>query len=310
LPAFIAVARNLSFTKAAEELYITQGAVSHQIRRLETHLGFPLFHRLTRKIALTDAGERLYRTIRGPLLNFENEIRTIQHLNVVGVLTVQSQPSIAHAWLVPRLHRFQALFPGVEIHMSCSTTNLDFKNRPVDIAIAYGEAPYRDVYTVPLMRETIVPVCSPAYADAHGLYAGKTESLAGCTLLHDNSPWPNAQFFGEWQAWADAVGFSGMDIRSGFSFDHSSLAFIAAEQGLGVAMGRKFLIQGALADGRLVAPIPLEVPGREYLAACRPENAPSDRIQKFLHWVREEAGMAEFRPVHDRIPPGTGREEA
>lgn len=289
LPAFIAAARNLSFTRAAEELYITQGAVSHQIRHLEKHLGFPLFYRLTRKIILTDAGERLYNLIRGPLLNFENEIRLIQHLNVVGTLMVQSQPSIAYAWLVPRLHRFQTLFPGVEIHMSCSNTNLDFKNRPVDVAIAYGELPYRDVYTVPLMRETIVPVCSPGYAEEHGLYSENMDSLVGCTLLHDNSPWPNAQFFGEWQSWADSVGFTGMDIRSGFSFDYSSLAFIAAEQGQGVAMGRKFLIQDALADGRLVAPINMEVPGREYLAACLPENSHSDRIQKFLQWVREEA---------------------
>ena len=289
LPAFIAVARNLSFTKAAEELFITQGAVSHQIRHLEKHLGFPLFHRLTRKIILTDAGERLYKLIRGPLLNFENEIRIIQNLNVVGTLMVQSQPSIAYAWLVPRLHKFQALFPGVEIHMSCSNTNLDFKNRPADIAIAYGEIPYKDVYTVPLMRETIVPVCSPAYAEEHGLHAGDMESLAGCTLLHDNAPWPNAQFFGEWQSWAEAVGFTGMNLRSGFSFDYSSLAFIAAEQGQGVAMGRKFLIQDALADGRLVAPLAMEAPGREYLAACRFENAHSDRIQMFLQWVRAEA---------------------
>jgi LysR family D-serine deaminase transcriptional activator len=294
LPAFIAVARNLNFTKAAEELYITQGAVSHQIRRLEKHLGFPLFHRLTRKIILTDAGERLYRLIRGPLLNFENEIRIIQHLNIVGTLMVQSQPSIAFAWLVPRLHRFQTLFPGVEIHMSCSTTNLDFKNRPIDIAIAYGEVPHKDVYAVPLMRETIVPVCSPEYAREHGLYSGNMDSLVGCTLLHDNAPWPNAQFFGEWQAWADAVEFTRMDIRSGFSFDYSSLAFIAAEQGQGVAMGRKFLIQDALADGRLVAPINAEVPGREYLAACRPENAHSDRIQKFLQWVQAEAVSTKY----------------
>lgn len=289
LPAFIAVARNLSFTKAAEELYITQGAVSHQIRHLEKRLGFPLFHRLTRKIILTDAGERLYTLTRGSLLNLENEIRMIQHLHLVGTLMIQSQPSIAYAWLVPRLHKFQALYPGVEIHMSCGNTNLDFKDRPADIAIGYGEFPYKGVYTVPLMRETIVPVCSPAYAKKHGLYADDMDLLAGCTLLHDNSPWPNALFFGEWQSWADAVGFTGMDIRSGCSFDCSSLACIAAEQGMGVAMGRKFLIQDALADGRLVAPIRKEAPGREYLAACLPENAHSDRTRKFLQWLREEA---------------------
>ena len=294
LPAFLAVAKHLSFTKAAVELCITQGAVSHQIRNLEDHLGFPLFHRLARRITLTDAGERLFQIIRGPLLNLDSEIRNIQNLNVVGTLHVQSQPSIAFAWLVPRLYRFQSLYPGVELHMSCSNTNLDFKNKPADVAISYGEVPYRDLQTVPLMREILVPVCSPRYAEQHNLYEGGLESLAHCTLLHDNASWPNAQFFAEWQIWSETVGFTGKDIRSGFSFDYSSLAFIAAAQGQGVAMGRKFLVQDALADGRLVTPINIEVPGREYLAACRREDAHSNRIQMFLQWVKEEAATTAF----------------
>lgn len=289
LPAFLAVARNLSFTRAAAELCITQGAVSHQIRHLETHLGFPLFHRLTRKIILTDAGERLFQLLRGPLLNLDNEIRSIQHLNVIGTLMVQSQPSVAFAWLVPRLYRFQALYPGVELHMSCSNTNLDFRDKPVDVAITYGEAAYKDVHVVPLMREALVPVCSPQYAEEHDLYSGDPEKLVNCTLLHDNSPWPNAQFFAEWQLWAESVGFTRKDIRTGFSFDYSSLSAIAAERGQGVAMGRKFLIQDALAAGRLVTPIKKEVPGREYLATCPRANAHSQRIRMFLQWVKQEA---------------------
>ncbi|MDR0379980.1 MAG: LysR family transcriptional regulator [Candidatus Accumulibacter sp.] len=288
LPVFLAVARNLSFTRAAADLCITQGAVSHQIRHLENHLGFRLFHRLTRKILLTEAGERMFQILRGPLWDLDNEIRNIKQLNLVGTLIIQSQPSIAFAWLVPRLRSFQELCPDVEIHMHCSNTPLDFKSKLVDVAISYGEEAANDLQTFPLMRDTLIPVCSPAYADEHGLNSGDAGKLADCILLHDNTPWPNARFYSEWHLWAETVGVTDIDVRSGFSFDYSSLAFIAAAHGQGVAMGRKLLVQNELADGRLVAPIEREAPGQKYHAVYRRKDSRNPRIQMFLQWMKTE----------------------
>ncbi|MDR2637419.1 MAG: LysR family transcriptional regulator [Zoogloeaceae bacterium] len=293
LPVFLAVARNLSFTRAAADLCITQGAVSHQIRHLENHLGFRLFHRLTRKILLTEAGERMFHILRGPLWDLDNEIRNIKQLNQIGTLVIQSQPSIAFAWLVPRLRNFQKLCPDIEIHMHCSNTPLDFKSKLVDVAISYGEDTASDLQRLPLMQDTLIPVCSPAYADEHGLNSGDARNLAHCTLLHDNTPWPNARFYSEWHLWAETAGVMGIDVRSGFSFDYSSLAFIAAAHGQGVAMGRKILVQDALADGSLITPIRREVPGQKYYAVCRREDSRNHSIQMFLQWMEAEIGAQE-----------------
>jgi LysR family D-serine deaminase transcriptional activator len=290
LPVFLAVARNLSFTRAAADLCITQGAVSHQIRHLENHLGFRLFHRLARKIMLTEAGERMFQILRGPLWDLDNEIRNIRQLKLIGTLIIQSQPSIAFAWLVPRLRSFQKLCPDIEIHMHCSNTPLDIKSKLVDVAIFYGEDTVNDLQMFPLMQDTLIPVCSPASADEHGLNSGEVKNLADCTLLHDNTPWPNARFYSEWHLWAETVGVTDIDVRSGFSFDYSSLAFIAAAHGQGVAMGRKLLVEDALANGSLITPIQREAPGQKYYVVYRREDSHNHRIQMFLQWMEGEIG--------------------
>jgi LysR family D-serine deaminase transcriptional activator len=289
IPAFLAAARQLSFTKTARELCITQGAVSHQILHLEQYLGFPLFHRLARKIMLTEYGERVFQILHGPLWDLDNEIRSMQQLRIVGTLMVQSQPSIAFAWLVPHLHNFQNLYPGIEVHMSCDNNPLNFRTKPVDVAISYGKEDNHDLNVIPLMRETLTPVCSPEYAQKHGLRSGKLETISKCTLLHDNTPWANAGFFSEWQYWCEAVAYTNIDLRNGYSFNYSALAYIAAENGLGLAMGRKLLIQKALHEGRLIAPFDLEAPGLEYLAAFKRSEEHSQRIQIFINWLQQEA---------------------
>lgn len=140
------------------------------------------------EIILTDAGERLFQIFHRPILNFDNEIRTMQQHNVIGTLRIQSH--VAFGWLVPRLYRFQALYPKVELHMSCSNINLDFRDKLVDVAITYGEATHRDLHIVPLMQEMLVPVCSPQYAEEHDLYSGDPEKLINDTLLPTTPPGP------------------------------------------------------------------------------------------------------------------------
>lgn len=293
MPAFLAAAHHLSFTRAAEDLCVTQGAISHRIRQLENDLGFPLFRRYTRKIVLTGEGERLYSIMHGPLWDLESEIRRIRHFGLTGTLLVHSPPSLAAVWLVPRLNRFQARQPGIEIHLRSRNDLADFETASVDLALFYGAGQLPSLHVVPLMNEWLVPVCSPEYAAAHGLAQGGVKTLSTCRLLHDNTPWPNAQFFSEWQAWAEHMGLDVPPFRSGHSFDRSELAVTAAENGMGVALGRKRLVQAALDDGRLVAPFKEEMPSPQaYYAVMRREDAQRPRIRAFLSWLQEEADEA------------------
>ena len=286
---FLCAAQLRSFTKAAKELCVTQGAVSHRIRQLEEQLGFPLFHRFPRKIMLTGEGERLYHILSGPMWDLENEIRRIRHLGLTGSLMLHCPPSMAGIWLMPRLVRFQALHPGIDVHVRCRNDLVDFEQDTVDIALTYGSGLYPGLHVRPLMRERLMPVCAPDYAARHDFRNKGAMALAGCTLLHDNMPWPNAQYFSEWQAWAGHMGLAGLDVCRGYSFDRSELALLAAEKGLGVAMGRGQLVRDALVAGRLSAPLPEEMEAPQaYYAVVRREDAERPRIHAFLHWLLAE----------------------
>ena len=293
MPIFLATARHLSFTRAAEELCVTQGAVSHRIRQLEKTLGFPLFHRFTRKIALTAEGESLRDALERPLLDLESGIRKIRREELTGPLLVHTPPSLATIWLVPRLTRFQALYPGIELHLRNRNTVSDFDSPTVDLAIFYGPSGMPSLHAEFLMNEWLLPVCSPAYAEEHNLRGKGPEALAGCRFLHDSSPWPNAQHHSEWLTWAAYAGIDSLPLQNGHTFDRSDLAAKAAENGLGVALGRKRLVREALDSGRLLAPIGVEAPAPQgYFAVTLREDANRPRVRAFLSWLRAEAEEA------------------
>ena len=291
VPFFLSAARHLSFTRAATDLCVTQGAVSHRIRQLEEALGFPLFHRFPRRLTLTGEGERLYDILQRPVLDLENEIRRMRHMGLTGTLMVHCPPSLAGTWLVPRLCDFKAQHPGVEVHLRCRNDLVDFETDSVDIAIFYGDVSDSRLHVTPLMQEFVLPVCSPEYARAMQLSEKGKDGLKDCLLLHDNTPWPNSQYYDEWQRWAEKCGLAGLNVQRGYSFDRSELAAVAAESGLGVALGRKQLVNAALAAGRLVAPFSEEqLATQGYHIAVRREDIHRPRIVGFVAWLQGVIG--------------------
>lgn len=290
LHTFLLVGRHMSFTRAAAELCLTPGAVSHRIRGLEETLGFPLFHRFTRRIGFTPQGEALFGVLDRALGEVAGQLRIIGNQGLNGELRVTCPPSFAGVWLLDRLPLFRRRYPGINVHLHCRNDLVDFEHEDVDLAIYYGPGSYPGLHATLLLEESMTPVCAPAYADRHGLW-GDARKLADCTFLHDNAPIPSAQPYSEWQMWADAAGLRGLPFERCCSFDRWELAVRAALRGMGIAMGRGLLIRDALYQGELVQPFSLRVPTAScYSVVTRPQDATTPRIAALRDWLAEQAG--------------------
>ncbi len=294
LHCFFCVGRHLSFSKAAEELCLTQGAVSHRIRTLEAELGLALFHRFTRRIGFTEEGARLYAALGRTMGEIEAELEAICSQELYGSLHVCAPPSFAGCWLLPRIASFQERYPGISLHVRCRTELADFENELVHLAVHYGATRQPGLYVMPLMEETIFPVCAPEYAVAHALN-GHPERLDACTLLHDAQAWPNSQYFSEWKSWLDKAGFPNFQFRRTYTFDRSELALLVATQGGGVAIGRSRLVGDRLQSGSLVMPFETVVPAPQvYSIVMPPEHVKVARIAAFCTWMREQVLAESF----------------
>lgn len=288
LHTFLCVGRHMSFTKAAEELCLTPGALSHRIRGLEETLGFPLFHRFTRRIGFTPQGGLLFSVLDRSLGEITAQIRSIDNQRLNGELTITCPPSFASVWLTDRLPDFRRRFPGINIHLYSRNDLVDFEQEPVDLAIYYGAGIHPCLHVTTLLEESMSPVCAPTYADAHGLW-GDSRRLADCVFLHDNTPVPNAPPYSEWQTWAEAAGVEELPFARCCSFDRWELAIRGAAQGMGIAMGRSVLIRDYLVRGELVQPFPLRVPSlSSYSVVCRQEDVSTPRIAVFRDWLLEQ----------------------
>lgn len=289
LHTFFCVGRHMSFTKAAEEMCLTPGAVSHRIRGLEEALGFALFHRFTRRIDFTPQGAMLFSVLDDSLGAITTQIRNINNQTLNGELFVTCPPSFAGVWLMDRLHDFRRRYPGIGMHLQTRNDLVDFERESVDLAIYYGPGSHPGLHVTPLMEESMSPVCSPAYADAHGLW-GDTRKLRDCTFLHDSMPIPGAASHAEWRSWADAAGVRDLPFERCCSFDRWELVIRGAIQGMGVAIGRSILIRDALLSGELVQPFPLRaLSAYAYFAVVRQEDVATPRISAFRNWLLEQA---------------------
>lgn len=251
LRAFEAAARCGSFVKAAEELGVTAGAVTQQIRQLEAWLGFPLFRRLAQGVELTQgAREALPKLSRG----FDMLGQAVQDLRAGHdgrALTIAALPCIAQLWLSPRLNALQKAFPGLQISVSAMEQPPDPRREPHDLALFYLEPDATPGGALTLSPDMLLPVCAPALAPHLNCIA----DLAGVPLLHD------AVWRGDWRRWLAFAGASGdVDPARGPSFSLYSLALDAALSGSGVLMGRLSLIAPHLRDGRLIAPFAEALP--------------------------------------------------
>ena len=285
--AFEAAARNGSVTRAALELSVTQGAVSRHVGALEQWLGAKLFLRTQRGLALTPQGSAYFRAVRGALDQIDHATRQLQQSPDENLLRLKLPPTFAIRWLIPRLARFHALHPRIDVQVTTSHERADFAREDVDACIPSERDPPPGPGFRRLVGEVLVPVCSPRLLARAGPLAAPAD-LARCALLCSlNRPH-------DWPAWLAAAGVTTIDGNSGIRFENAALAYQAAIDELGVMIAQRALVQDDLATGRLVAPIPMPVrtPGGYYLAypPYRPRSA---RVAAFEEWIVREAQAAE-----------------
>ncbi|MBT4889786.1 MAG: transcriptional regulator GcvA [Rhodospirillales bacterium] len=282
LRAFEAAARHLSFTKGANELNVTQGAVSHQVKALEDRLGLKLFLRRHQGLVLTEAGQNCQLFVRDAFDRLSAGFDNLLDKDDAGILTVSVSPNFASKWLVPRIGRFTETYPDIDLRLSASHRHVDLNREDVDLAIRHGEDNWPDLHAVSLATETLFPVCSPNLMEgAHPLTHNK--NLAHHTLLHLDSR-------KDWVKWFDAAGIEGADLSKGTVFNQANLALDAAASGQGVALGRRALAASDLIAKRLVMPFgPVLAVKYAYYIVCPKQTANRPKIKAFRDWMIREA---------------------
>jgi LysR family transcriptional regulator, glycine cleavage system transcriptional activator len=289
---FEAAARHLSFTKAAEELFVTQSAVSRQIQALEQRLGVTLFLRRNRGLALTDAGEQMWRAVDGALRTLHQAVEQVSPGATPKMVTVTSSMAFSSLWLIPRLSGFRRLHPDVDVRISANNQVLDLDRERIDLAIRYCPSRAAPAGSVRLFGEEILPVCSPALLKDRTRPLKSPRDLRHHVLLHyDESHRPTPWF--TWTVWLENAGVPDLVPMGSLRFNHYDQTIGAALGGQGVALGRRPLVKKLLADGALVAPFPLgSVTDRAYFIVRTPATAGRPDVTHFVEWlIAEAAGM-------------------
>lgn len=287
LRVFEAAARHLSFTKAAEELHVTQAAISHQVKLLEEVLGVTLFRRLNRRLVLTDAGQTYLPPLRDAFDQMAAATRRLAQAGDSGSLRISTIQSFAAKFLMPRMPRFRAKHPDIELMISASTQLVDFRRDDVDIGIRLGRGEYPDLHVTRLMDDYIFPVCAPALLRGpHPLRSA--EDLKHHTLLHDATN-ASEEESPTWRNWLRHAGVSDVDGRRGPGFSDAAMAIQAAIAGQGVALGRAALVVEDLAAGHLVRPFEQQLKNRySYYLVCAQASADQPKQRAFRAWILEE----------------------
>lgn len=284
LRSFEAAARHLSFSKAADELFVTPAAISHQVKALEDWLGLTLFKRMNRAVMLTDEGQSYLVGIREGLEVIRIATEKVMKQDAAGSLHVNTLPSFAARWLLPRLSRFREEYPDIDVRLSASDQLTDFNREEVDVVIRYGHGNYPGLRVDKLLTEDVMfPVCSPSLLKGeHPLR--NPEDLKYHTLLHDDMRI-------DWQTWLALAGVKDVDPKKGPSFNDSSMVLTAAMEGQGVALGRSTLAADDLMAGRLVQPFNVHAikAHHAYYIICPEETADRPRITAFRNWLMKEA---------------------
>jgi LysR family transcriptional regulator, glycine cleavage system transcriptional activator len=290
LHSFEAAARHLSFTMAAEELFLTQSAVSRQIQQIEAGLGVPLFERRHRALALTDAGSTLYRAAVDCLDRLRDATALVRASQQVRRVSVTTTPGFASLWLIPRLVRFTANHPQVDVRISATLELQDLDRSHLDLAVRFCAT--KDGEGAPLFEETVLPVCSPRLLRDKANPLKKPADLAQHTLLAVDTP-GDMNVTGDWQPWLKVMGLLEVRTKNTLRFSQYADAIGAAVAGQGVAIGRFPLLNDLLRDKRLVAPFKgAAASQRGYFVALGSSAARNPDAQDFATWLRAEARQA------------------
>lgn len=285
LRAFEASARHLSFTTAAEELCVTQGAVSRQVKQLEEQLQVTLFHRLHRQLILTDQGQMLLKPLTDA---FDLMAASLERLkNQPRDLKLKVHPTFAIRWLIPRLHRFQQQHPEIQIRLTTSSVNVDFSRENFDVGITYRGEKMMGTSRTKILVERLTPVCSPALMN--GAQPLETPDDLKYHLLLHNTP-----DLRDWRAWAKGVGVTQLSFERGQVFEVDDAALQAAASGLGIALGNLFLIGEDLESHRLVQPFnDLVAETGAYYISWPDVNSSSPGVTAFREWLLDEISSDE-----------------
>ncbi|MEM8685560.1 MAG: LysR substrate-binding domain-containing protein [Pseudomonadota bacterium] len=279
LQAFDAAATRSNLSKAAEDLGVTHGAVSRQIKQLEQYLDVALLRRQSSGVALTDAGVRLHLATQQAFAALEQGIRATRRTRNRPSITISLSSSLAIKWLVPKLQDFRQRHPGVSVWLDTDDRVVDFADSDVDVALRYGSGPSSDLYCERLLRERLVVVAAPSLVPDGPI---APESVTRLQLLHD-------QFHAYWQTWAKAAGLHEPRLQSkSFAFPDSAVLIAAAIDGQGAILVRHILVADDIEAGRLVCLSDIGVEQeRSLYFVCRVGDQRSSPVSALRSWLNE-----------------------
>lgn len=282
LRAFEVAARCLSFTQAARELNVTQGAVSHQVKGLEELLGVKLFHRERQRLRLTDNGRGYLPFVREAIDRLKAGADYLSARENSGILTVSVSPNFAAKWLVNRMGAFNRSAPDIDLRITASMEHVDFDSNDVEMAVRHGHGDWPDLHVTKLTREEIFPVASPEFLRANpGLQA--PADLVQQILLNDTSR-------NDWPLWFAAAGLDAEAVVLGPSFDQTNIVIDAAIAGQGIALARSALAAHDIRTGKLVRLFDVSLPAPYgYFIVCPKATADHSKIARFRDWLVAEA---------------------
>src|SRR5262245_1673840 len=292
LRGFEAAARHLSFTKAAQELHVTQSAVSRQIKTIEDQLGVRLFRRMNRALLLTEEGQTLARAVGGALAGIEQAVARVSALDAERPLTVTTSVSFAALWLVPRLARLREAHPDIDVRLAANNEIADLQRDRIDVAVRFCEPAAAPRGAVPLVGEDVFPVASARLMRDRARPLRTPADLKHHVLLHYDNPngdWP----WLTWQEWLLALKVPGLQPAGTLTFNHYDQLVRAAVDGEGVGLGRAPLVERYLKSGELVAPFQDRVTvTRQYYVVVAPAAGGQRRVKQFVDWLLAQAKTA------------------
>lgn len=290
LRALEAAARHLSYTKAAEELHITQSAVSHQIRHLEQSWGVKLFSRRGRRLRLTENGQAVVPVVRDFFERMTSTLKALRPEHDTGALRVSLLQSFAFKWLVPRLGDFNAEHPGIDVWISTSEDLVDLESGEADLAIRLGYGQYPGLRVTPLLKEYVFPVCSPSFIERFGS-PSEPGDLLSFPLLYRHSK----DICPRWRDWFGDAGVEVKSLPKGSRFPDTSMAIQAAIDGQGIALARSAHVGQDLAVGRLVKLFDVySCSNVAYYIVCTEQSEQRPRVTAFREWLLRQAAMAQI----------------
>jgi LysR family transcriptional regulator, glycine cleavage system transcriptional activator len=281
LKAFEAAARHESFTRAAEELFVTQGAVSHQVKALEEELGLKLFNRERQRLVITEAGREYLTVIRDALDRIAVGTERLMQRRSSGALTISTSPDFAAKWLVYRLGRFAEQHPDIALRVSADLHHVDFAREDVDLAVRHGEGDWAGLHAERLATEQLFPVCSPKLLG--GRRRLRPADVRKFPIIHLGT-------HKDWARWLEAAGVSGVDLSQGLVVNRAAMLIDAAVDGQGIVLARTTLSAWDILNGRLVRPFATSLRlAKSYWIVCLQATAMLPKISKARDWMLAEA---------------------